>query len=972
MKRQRCVNGSFPAGWCRIANLRLSPVLGLGLLLSAATTCAQPVPDRDTLLIAQFDSSVGADYALGSPAADTQVEPTGSSGGRFGGGVDLAAGERISLVGDDGNFNLAEGTIEFWIKPHWKGDDSEKHSFFNCHWGEKGYINLNTLGQGRVGIALSSGQGNDWTWRRTDGDISAWEPDTWHHLAFSWGGGGLHTYVDGLETGRPVTDARMPDELPATLEIIGGDAVIDAFSISKRRYSADDARRSIEQALRPPYRRVTDLEWTAAGEASAGGRTLLGDLSIPLILGDTRYADGIACSMGTDISVPLDEPFQTFEAAVGVCALSPAGTACAFEVLGDGKKLLDVRCTVGEPPRVIRVPIVGVKHLVLSTPAMSGAVPPGHAIWAGPVVTRDADALVVRSPQTTSAQEIDMYRRQQEADCYRFALETDRPFVVAGKYWEDDLDPTTAPALEAIGRRLEAFAAPGEYEPVNFVVYAAESLENVSVELGDLRSGDSVLPASCFDVRLVLRALTRDVYTFPAHRSTVVSRFLLPYRELDIPAGTFREYHMIVGVPEDSPPGKYAGTVRIAAADRPAFELPLVFEVLPFHLEPPAGKQYGVYYRFPGMEEDWSPLEVELADIREHGGTMLKSNLAVQFERVDAKVQPSFAMLERGLALLKKHGYHGPLPVSTGCEQAARLLGYHPSTDGSNDIDRASRERFMAVVKDAMKRLVELGAEYPEFELMPTHMDEIFGRDRLERYIALTEAVRQVPSLRVYITLHNDPARDVSELMRRCDPFVDVRCYNGHCMDNYLRAGNTFDDLRRELDAAGDEAWLYHNIRGSFFPAEWTRLVNGYYLWISPLKIHVPWMYYAFKGNPFDATDGPYERGGDFAYAVPDPHDPARMIPTRHWEGFREGIDDLRYLSTLETAIEKHPGTPEAQAAARWLTGLRTGVTPGHADLEPIEEESPVLVFLAKKLDGADYRRIRRQAADHILRLREL
>jgi hypothetical protein len=174
------------------------------------------------------------------------------------------------------------------------------------------------------------------------------------------------------------------------------------------------------------------------------------------------------------------------------------------------------------------------------------------------------------------------------------------------------------------------------------------------------------------------------------------------------------------------------------------------------------------------------------------------------------------------------------------------------------------------------------------------------------------------------------------------------------------------------LDAAGDEAWLYHNIRGSFFPAEWTRLVNGYYLWISPLKIHVPWMYYAFKGNPFDATDGPYERGGDFAYAVPDPHDPARMIPTRHWEGFREGIDDLRYLSTLETAIEKHPGTPEAQAAARWLTGLRTGVTPGHADLEPIEEESPVLVFLAKKLDGADYRRIRRQAADHILRLREL
>ena len=972
VKRQCLVNDSFSA--CRrfVAGLWRLGLASLGLLLSVAVVHGQPVPDRDTLLIVQFDSKVRADYSLGSPTANTQAQPTDAAGGRFLGGVDLAAGKRISLAGDDGNFDPSEGTIEFWIKPHWPGNDSEKHSFFTCHWGEKGYLNINTLGKGRVGIAVSSGEGDQWTWRRTDGDISPWQPDTWHHLAFSWGSGELHTYVDGEETGRPVADARMPDQLPNTLEIIGGDAVIDAFCISKRMASADDARESIERALRPPYRRLTDVQWTAAGEATVGQRKLLGDVSIPLIIGDTRYADGIACSPGTKISVPLDEPFQRFEAAVGVCPLSPADTVCTFEILGDSKKLFDGQCTAGEPARLIRVPIVGVKHLVLSTQSRNDAVSSGHAIWAGAVVTRDANALVVQSTHATSAQEIDMYRRQQEADNYRFELETERPFVVTGKFWEDDIDPARKPAPGEIGRRLEAFATPGEYEPVNFVVYAAEALENVSVEVGDLRSGDSVLSADRFDVRLVLRGLMRDIYTFPPHRSTVVSRFLLPNQDLDIPAGTLREYHIIVGVSEDTPPGKYTGHVRIAPANHAAFELPLVFDVLSFRLEPPAGKQYGVYYRFPGMEEDWSRLEVELADIRRYGGTMLKSNLGIHFEEVDEKVQPSFAMLERGLALLRKHGYHGPLPVSTGCEHAARLLGYHPSTDGSDELHRAARERFSAVVKDAMQSLVELNAEYPEFELMPTHMDEIFGRDRLDRYIAFTRAVRQVPSLRVYITLHNDPKRDVSDMMRRCDPFIDVRSYNGHCMDNYLRAGNTFDDLKRELDAAGDEAWLYHNIRGSFYPAQWTRLVNGYYLWISPLKVHVPWMYYSFHENPLDATDGPYERGGDFAYAVPDPHDPTRMIPTRHWEGFRQGIDDLRYLSTLEALIEKHQGTREALAAARWLAALRTGVTPRHADLEPIEEESPVLVFLAKKLQGADCRRIRRQAADHIIRLKKL
>jgi hypothetical protein len=135
------------------------------------------------------------------------------------------------------------------------------------------------------------------------------------------------------------------------------------------------------------------------------------------------------------------------------------------------------------------------------------------------------------------------------------------------------------------------------------------------------------------------------------------------------------------------------------------------------------------------------------------------------------------------------------------------------------------------------------------------------------------------------------------------------------------------------------------------------------------LKVHVPWMYYSFKGNPFDATDGPRLRGGDFAYAAPHPDDPAQMVPTRHWEAFREGVDDMRYLATLEGLIEEHKGTPESEAAGAWLENLRGGVTPSHAELEPIEEESPLLVWLSRKLDGADYRRIRRQAAGHIARL---
>ena len=941
------------------------------LLIAIPTIAsAQSVPDKDTLLLLGFDHSTNADFSLGTATADTRVETTGPDGGRFGGGVDLSTGEGISLVGDDGNFHPAEGTVEFWIKLHWPGNDPEKHSFFNCRMGETGYININTLGNGRVGIALMAGEGDDGVWRRADGDISEWKPGTWHHMAFTWGQAQLHTYIDGQETGRSADDALMPDKMPTSLEVHDCDAVIDDFRVSKRIYTAEDARQSMARAVNPPYVRLTDLKWTADGPATAGRRKILGDVAIPLVIGKTRYAEGITAGSGTKIGVHLDGEYRTLETSIGVCPFSPPGTASTFEVIGDGKQLyVSEPLTAGEKPLSASVPIEGVRQLVLTSRLADGAESTANCVWAGPAVTREVDAQVVVSARAMKPEEIEMYRRQQSADDYDFVPNVKLPYFVVPKYWEDEIDSAERPDSTRIGRGPKAFATPGEYEPVNFVLYAVDDLADVAIEVGDLKSADGVLKAESLELRLVLRRLMRDLYTVAPDRSTVVSRFLLPYSNLNVPAGTFREYHIIVHVPEDAAAGDYKGTIRIAPKNRPSFELPLAMEVLPVRLGPPGDKGYGVYYRFPPADGDWSGIETELGDIRSHGGTMLKADMGIEYEMVDGRVEPSDANLRRELDLLRKHRFHGPLPVHTGCEHIARLLKYDAVTDYG---DEAARGRFFAAVKHAMQGLAKLSDEYPEFELMPTHMDEVFGRDRLDRYIRLTEAVRQAPDLRVYITMHNDPKRDVSEMMRRCDPFVDVRCYNGHCMDNYIRAGNSFDDLRRELDAAGDEAWIYHNIRGAFYPAEWTRLVNGYYLWISPLRIHVPWMYYSFKGSPFDATDGPRLRGGDFAYAVPDPNDPARMIPTRHWEGFREGIDDVRYLYTLESLVEKHASTPAAREAATWLKDLRNRVTPTQEEIEAIELESPLLVYMAGKLDGEACRQIRRQAARHIVRLSEL
>jgi hypothetical protein len=439
----------------------------------------------------------------------------------------------------------------------------------------------------------------------------------------------------------------------------------------------------------------------------------------------------------------------------------------------------------------------------------------------------------------------------------------------------------------------------------------------------------------------------------------------LPYRPVSIEAGTLREYHLTVRVPEGASPGEYRGTVEVRPKEGSAQRLALVVNVLPIRLDQPTRPSYGMYYRFPSGD-DWTGLDLEMADLRAHGVTTLKSNLGVEFTRGDDGVEVSLERLHRGLALMCKHGFRGPLPVFSGANQAARALEYDPVRDGN---DPARKAEFERLVRRGIDRLAALGEQYPEFEFLPTHMDEVFGRDRLERYTALTQAVQQASPMRVYITLHNRPGSE--PVMRKADPYIDVRCYNGHSMDDWLRAGHTFAELAAELEASGDEAWTYYNIRGAFFRPEWTRLVNGFYLWVSPLEGHVPWMYHYTFGNPLDDTDGPRQRGHDFVYAVPDPRDPSRLISTRHWEGFREGVDDRRYLATLQRLVAEQPQREAARAAARWLKAQREPLAPRPERLRKIEAESPVLIDWSEAFDGEEYRRFRREAAEHIMRFEQ-
>lgn len=63
-----------------------------------------------------------------------------------------------------------------------------------------------------------------------------------------------------------------------------------------------------------------------------------------------------------------------------------------------------------------------------------------------------------------------------------------------------------------------------------------------------------------------------------------------------------------------------------------------------------------------------------------------------------------------------------------------------------------------------------------------------------------------------------------------------------------------------------------------------------------------PWDYMSWVNNPYDDFDNGTAYYSDMEIAYPTWNDP---IPTIEWEATREGVDDARYMTTLQNLITK-------------------------------------------------------------------
>ncbi len=339
------------------------------------------------------------------------------------------------------------------------------------------------------------------------------------------------------------------------------------------------------------------------------------------------------------------------------------------------------------------------------------------------------------------------------------------------------------------------------------------------------------------------------------------SRVLQPF---NVPARSGKQVWFTLFVPADAAAGDYSGEVQVRSAGVPVGTIPVLLQVLPFDLLQPR-MTYSIYYRAQldprrasiGSEfRNAAQMANELADMRRHG----IRNPGVYQGYSDRKA------LEAVFKLRSEAGIDsGPL-YYLGIQTTADSLGRPESRAEQN-------------LRQIMPALIDLARRHG---FGPVY---VYGKDE-------AKGAELTAQLRLWRIVHESGGK------------VFVAGYTGA----HALVGNELDvlvhygqpDIREaERWHAGGKAILsYANPQAGPENPLLFRLNYGLVLWANNYDGAMLYAYQHCFGSCWNDVDHPVYRDHNLTYPTVD-----GVIPTIAWEGLREAVDDVRYVTTLEALI---------------------------------------------------------------------
>lgn len=533
-----------------------------------------------------------------------------------------------------------------------------------------------------------------------------------------------------------------------------------------------------------------------------------------------------------------------------------------------------------------------------------------------------------------------------------------------------DYRPDRLPKPAEQTARLRAFLTPGEDEPVCFAVYSLAALQglSVSVDLDGAPLTVDVRQEHCWPQRTGWKS--RRWYITPelllpcaGGRKTVPQqRGVLQEVPFDLGPAQTQGFWITLSAPADAKPGRFAATVSLQAAGRPALALPLEIELLPFALQQPNERSWLLYCdaaRWRTMSD--AQVLAELRDFARHG---MNGLIEMPFGKPDlsqlkeGKVSFDAAPYRRYATLCQQAGLMGPHVIGTvGPQAVATALGLKLDLN-RGDWPAEVKAGVASVARAAIAATRDLPSRWYYYGV-----DEPTGENTyaIQDYRAWHDA-----GAPTYATFY------VPSFLEKASAYLTAPCFVVGLVSREKQAR----EAREACARTGAEFFWYGT--GSYvnpFPQERFMFHNRYgaglLFWKTGARAEATWTFCRPHEDVFNDFDGSRANPGEPKEQVtayphllkPDDYTTYQgALPTIAWESLREGVDDYRYLHTLAATIQ------QAQASA--LPAVRQAAQEAQTELDALVASVPwANPMTPAGFETVRLQQVRRLVADRIVAL---
>ncbi len=191
-----------------------------------------PYPlDAEALFLAHFDGSFNGEQ--GEVGSATGVSFTS---GKYGQAA-LFDDNDVLTFPTAGNLGRTQGSVEFWLRPAWNGNDNQNHTFFEVGTTWENRILITKDGANNLRLITWDATGKEYG---VYCPVGGWQANDWHHIAAAWNEAWLMLAVDGVPC-KIETNGGVPGSLADTI-VVGNSSLFQNQSaqaaIDELRFSS--------------------------------------------------------------------------------------------------------------------------------------------------------------------------------------------------------------------------------------------------------------------------------------------------------------------------------------------------------------------------------------------------------------------------------------------------------------------------------------------------------------------------------------------------------------------------------------------------------------------------------------------------------------------------------------------------------------------------------------------------------------